>query len=210
MDIYASDEEKGEDIKRWWRENGLSVIAGVVLGVAILLSGRYWFSQEKMLSESASFLYQQTSQLIAEGKVVEAEPIVDELFSSYSSTPYAIFAAFEMAKHNVDSGDIEGAKPYLDWVISNGDLSGHINIARLRLGHLLLQQGHLEQALTVVREVKAIEFKSLSSELTGDIFISQGKKAEAAIEYGTALGLSEQNDPRGLVLKLKLDDVAGA
>ena len=209
MDIYASDEEKGEDIKRWWRENGLSVIAGVVLGVAILLSGRYWFSQEKMLSASASFLYQQTSQLIAEGKVVEAEPIVDELFSSYSSTPYAIFAAFEMAKHNVDSGDIEGAKPYLDWVISNGDLSGHINIARLRLGHLLLQQGHLEQALTVVREVKAIEFKSLISELTGDIYISQGKKAEAAIEYGTALGLSEQNDPRGLVLKLKLDDVAG-
>ena len=210
MDIYASDEEKGEDIKRWWRENGLSVIAGVVLGVAILLSGRYWFSQEKMLSASASFLYQQTSQLIAEGKVVEAEPIVDELFSSYSSTPYAIFAAFEMAKHNVDSGDIEGAKPYLDWVISNGDLSGHINIARLRLGHLLLQQGHLEQALTVVREVKAIEFKSLISELTGDIYISQGKKAEAAIEYGTALGLSEQNDPRGLVLKLKLDDVAGS
>ena len=210
MDIYASDEEKGEDIKRWWRENGLSVIAGVVLGVAILLSGRYWFSQEKMLSASASFLYQQTSQLIAEGKVVEAEPIVDELFSSYSSTPYAIFAAFEMAKHNVDSGDIEGAKPYLDWVISNGDLSGHINIARLRLGHLVLQQGHLEQALTVVREVKAIEFKSLISELTGDIYISQGKKAEAAIEYGTALGLSEQNDPRGLVLKLKLDDVAGS
>ena len=39
MDIYASDEEKGEDIKRWWRENGLSVIAGVILGVAILLVG---------------------------------------------------------------------------------------------------------------------------------------------------------------------------
>ena len=74
----------------------------------------------------------------------------------------------------------------------------------------MLQQGHLEQALTVVREVKAIEFKSLISELTGDIYISQGKKAEAAIEYGTALGLSEQNDPRGLVLKLKLDDVAGS
>ena len=210
MDIYASDEEKGEDIKRWWRENGLSVIAGVVLGVAILLSGRYWFSQEKMLSASASFLYQQTSQLIAEGKVVEAKPIVDELFSSYSSTPYAIFAAFEMAKHNVDSGDIEGAKPYLDWVISNGDLSGHINIARLRLGHLLLQQGHLEQALTVVREVKAIEFKSLISELTGDIYISQGKRSEAAIAYATALSSLEQSDPRGLVLKLKLDDVAGS
>ncbi len=210
MDIYASDEEKGEDIKRWWRENGLSVIAGVVLGIAILLSGRYWLSQEKMLSANASFLYQQTSQLIAEGKIAEAEPIVDELFSSYSSTPYAIFAAFEMAKYNVGSGNVESAKPYLNWVISNGDLSGHINIARLRLGRLLLDQGHFIQALTVVTEVQATEFKSLINELTGDIYISQGKRSEAAIAYATALSSLEQSDPRGLVLKLKLDDVAGS
>lgn len=209
MDIYASDEEKGEDIKRWWRENGSTVIVAVVLGVAILLSGRYWLSQEKMLATSASFLYQQTAQLITEGKAAEAEPIVDELFSSYASTPYAIFAAFEMAKHNVDIGDVEGAKPYLDWVITNGDLSGQINIARLRLGRLLLEQGQFDEALVVIREVKAVEFKSLINELSGDIYISQKKRSEAAIAYTTALGLLEQSDPRGLILKLKLDDVAG-
>ena len=210
MDIYASDEEKGEDIKRWWRENGLLVIVGVALGIAILLSGRYWLSQEKMSAASASFLYEQTSQLIAIGKVADAELIVDELFSNYSSTPYAIFAAFEMAKHNVDSGDVEGAKPYLNWVISHGDLSGHINIAKLRLGHILLEQGRLEQALEMIREAQAIEFKSLINELTGDIYIAQGKGSEAIIAYTNALALLEQSDPRALILKLKLDDVAGS
>jgi predicted negative regulator of RcsB-dependent stress response len=115
-----------------------------------------------------------------------------------------------MAKHNVDSGDVEGAKPYLYWVISHGDLSGHINIARLRLGHILLEQGRLEQALDVIREAEAIEFKSLINELTGDIYIAQGKRSEAIIAYTNALALLEQSDPRSLVLKLKLDDVAGS
>ena len=210
MDIYASDEEKGEDIKRWWRENGLSVMVGLALGIAVLIGGRYWLSQEQMLSASASGLYQQTKQLIAVGKTAEAESLVDKLFSTYSSTPYAVFAAFEMAKYNVQNGDVENAKPYLNWVISHGKLEGQVDIARLRLGQLLLDQGHAEQALVVAIQAETIAFKSLFNELIGDIYIAQGKLTEAANAYRTALSLLEQNEPRSLVLKLKLDDVAGS
>lgn len=38
MDIYASDDEKGEAIKNWWRENGRSVITGVVLEQLLFLA----------------------------------------------------------------------------------------------------------------------------------------------------------------------------
>ena len=47
MDIYASDEEKGEEIKRWWRENGLSVMLGIAFGIAALVGGRYWLTQKQ-------------------------------------------------------------------------------------------------------------------------------------------------------------------
>ena len=210
MDIYASDEEKGEDIKRWWRENGLSVVAGVALGITVLIGGRYWLSQEQMLSASASDLYQQTRQLIAAGKAADAEASVDKLFSTYSSTPYAIFAAFEMAKYNVNNGDVKNAKPYLKWVIGHGKLEGQIDIARLRLGQLLLGQGDTEEALVVAKQAETIAFKSLFSELKGDIYTAQNQLSEAANAYRTALSLLDKSEPRSLVLKLKLDDVAGS
>jgi predicted negative regulator of RcsB-dependent stress response len=209
VDIYASDEEKGEDIKRWWRENGLSVIVGLALGIAVLVGGRYWLSQEQMQSASASALYQQTQQFIAAGKTAEAESSVDQLFSTYSTTPYAVFAAFEMAKHTVQNGNTDNAKPYFNWVINHGKLKGQVDIARLRLGQLLLDQGDAGQALVLAKQAETIAFKSLFNELIGDIYIAQDELSEAAKAYRTALSLLEQNEPRSLVLKLKLDDVAG-
>ena len=44
----------------------------------------------------------------------------------------------------------------------------------------------------------------------GDVYIAQGKLIKAANAYRTSLSLLEINEPRSLVLKLKLDDVAGS
>ena len=144
------------------------------------------------------------------GKAADAEASVDKLFSTYSSTPYAIFAAFEMAKYNVNNGDVKNAKPYLKWVIGHGKLEGQIDIARLRLGQLLLGQGDTEEALVVAKQAETIAFKSLFSELKGDIYTAQNQLSEAANAYRTALSLLDKSEPRSLVLKLKLDDVAGS
>jgi len=210
VDIYASDEEKGEDIKRWWRENGLSVVMGIALGIAVLVGGRFWLTQQHMESVSASNLYQQTSQLVTEGKTAEAATLVDKLLSEYAATPYAVFAAFEMAKVNVAKGEVESAKSHLEWVINNGKLSGQKDIARLRLSQLLLDQSDYQQTLSVIAQAETTAFKSLFDELKGDVYIAQGKLSEAATSYQAALSLLEKNEPRGLILKLKLDDVAGS
>ena len=210
MDIYASDEEKGEDIKRWWRENGLSVVIGLALGIAILVGGRSWLTQKQMQSVSASNLYQHSSQLITEGKTAEAATMVDKLFSEYAATPYAVFAAFDIAKDNVENGEAESARSYLGWVIDNAKLSGQKDIARLRLSQLLLDQADYEQALTVITQAETTAFKSLFDELKGDVYMAQGKVSEAATAYQAARNLLEENEPRSVILKLKLDDVAGS
>ena len=53
-------------------------------------------------------------------------------------------------------------------------------------------------------------FKSLFDELKGDVYLAQGKKVEAALAYQAAKITLDENDPRGLILKLKLDDIAGS
>jgi len=210
VDIYASDEEKGEEIKRWWRENGLAVMVGIALGIGGLVGGRYWLNQQAMSTTQASSLYQQASVYLAEGNGSQAVNSVDKLFSDFASTPYATFAAFDMAKNSLANEDTNGAKAYLEWVISHAKLTGQKEIAKLRLSKLQLGEANFEQALMTLNLGETTAFKSLFDELKGDVYLAQGKKVEAATAYQAAKITLDENDPRGSILKLKLDDIAGS
>ena len=208
MDIYASDDEKGEDIKRWWRENGRSVIAGSILGIAVIFSGRYWLSYQQVQSENAANTYQQLSILIADGKQNDADDKNQLLLSEFSSTPYAVFAAFDMANQATSNDDSEAAKSYLEWVIVNATLTGHVEIARLRLAKLFLDEADYENAVSLTNESNSDSFASLFSELRGDIFSAQGKLMEARTAYQSSIVTLVEGEPRLVLLNMKIDDMA--
>lgn len=208
MDIYASDEEKGEEIKQWWRDNGRAVIIGIVFGTALLFSGRYWFNYQATVAEQASSSYQQLTTLLTEDKNVEAEEKTQLLLSEFSSTPYAVFAAFDMAKKAVELNDNDTAKTYLQWVIDHAELSGHTSLAQLRLSELLLLESKFDLALELLAQPTSVSFTSLFSELKGDILVAQGKDDEARSAYQTAMMTLGQGQPRQSIIQLKLDDVA--
>ena len=57
MDANLTDEERLEVIKKWWRENGSSIITGVVLGLAVLFGSKAWFAYQDRKAETASNIY---------------------------------------------------------------------------------------------------------------------------------------------------------
>lgn len=208
MDIYASDDEKGEEIKQWWRDNGRAVIIGIVLGTALIFSGRYWLNHQATLTEQASLSYQQFATLLTEDKKAEADQQMQQLISEFSSTPYAVFAAFDMAKKAVDLNDDAAAKTYLQWIIDHAELTGHKALAQLRLSQLLLAESQYELAFELVKQPTSVSFSSLFSEIQGDILVAQSKNDEARTAYQTAMMTLAQGEPRQTILQLKLDDVA--
>lgn len=208
MDIYASDEEKGEEIKQWWRDNGRSVILGCILGAAVIFSGRYWISYQHTSASNASLAYQQVVLAIGEDNISLAEDKTQQLFSEFSSTPYAVFAAFAMAAQAVGNKDTVSAKSYLEWVMTNTNLSAHKELARLRLAQLLMAEENFTSSLELIEQSESTAFASLLSELQGDIFVAQGKASDARTAYQSAmLGLA-QGEPRKGILQFKLNDVA--
>jgi predicted negative regulator of RcsB-dependent stress response len=208
MDIYASDDEKGEEIKQWWRDNGRAVIIAIVFGIALLFSGRYWLIYQTTLAEQASSSYQQLVTLLTEDKKVEADEKTQLLISEFSSTPYAVFAAFDMAKKAVELNDNETAKTYLQWIIDHAELSGHKSLAQLRLSELLLLESKFDLALELLAQSTSVSFSSLFSELQGDILMAQGKDSEARSAFQSAIMTLGQGQPRQSIIQLKLDDVA--
>ena len=195
MDIYISDDEKGENIRRWWYGNGYSVIAGSILGIAVILVGGYWLDHQKMQLENASNIYQQVTNFVAEGRRIDAEDKHQLLLSQFSSTPYAVFSSFEMVRLTLNS-DSEAAKSYLRWIISNAILTGHIEIALLRLAKICMAEDDLVVSSSLIDESSSASFLSLFSELRGDIAGEQGKFTEALDAYQNATSVLIEEDSR--------------
>jgi predicted negative regulator of RcsB-dependent stress response len=210
MDIYASDEEKAEEIKRWWRENGRSVVAGVVLGAAAIFGIRYWQSHQEVQAENASMLYQQTIGLLQQSEADKAEDTVRRLMQDYSGTAYAVFAALKLAETAHNENDNSRAQEYLDWVVDNAKLESHRDLARLRLARLALDADDYDKAMSTLNEEETDAYGSLFAELEGDINVAQGNSEAAHAAYQQAMLSMQAGDSRQALMQMKLDDVAAA
>ncbi len=210
MDIYASDNEKGEDIKRWWRENGYLLIAGSILALTVILAGNHWLRYQQTQSNNAANTYHQITNLMTEGKWDGTFNNNELLLKELLPTPYAVLSAFEMAMQAILSDEAEDGKSYLEWIISNAELTAHAEIALLRLAKLCLNKKDYKTALSLIDQSDSDSFASLFLELRGDILAEQGKSIEALAAYQSAILNLIEDEPRRALLNMKIDDVAVA
>jgi predicted negative regulator of RcsB-dependent stress response len=208
MDIYASDDEKAEAIKQWWRDNGRTVVFAAFISALAVFAGRYWIVYQKQMSEQAAQTYHQVLNFLSDQETAEADSYTQKLLSDFSGTPYSVFAALDMASVSVANGDKATAKTYLQWVAENAELTGHKQLAVLRLANLLVSEGLYDEALAKIEESDSAAFASLFAELKGDIFVQQVKLDEAKIAYLAAIAEVAASEPRFTLLKMKLDDLS--
>jgi len=207
LEGYRTDEEQIEHLKRWWDENGKSIIGGIAIGLIAIFGWRGWQDHLVTQGENASDLYEHITNDISREKGKHAEEIADQLNQDYKSTPYSTFSSLLLAREAVEKNDIDAAKNHLQWVLDNTDSDEFRHLARLRLSRLLLEEGDKELALSLIENVYTGKFASSYHELRGDILLQQGDSKAAQDAYTQAL--STQNSIRGnqSVVQMKLDDL---
>lgn len=132
------------------------------------------------------------------------ERLADELMSEYKATPYAVHAAFALAKFAMDNDDFDQASMTLQWILDNGDDDNLIHIARLRLALVWLAKEDADSVVTLLNVAETAGFAARYHELTGDAHLQQGDIEAARSAYQRSLdGLLLNADERAL-LNLKL------
>lgn len=205
MEIYDTEEEQLEALKRWWKENSQSTIIGLCLGLAIILGWNFWQEHKKTQSEQASTLYSQLIQAIAADKKDSQEKLAERLQQQYPKTEYAAYSGLLLAKLKVQQGDIAKAKTILQSIAqgANNELS---NIAKIRQVRLMLASGEFEQGLKLINEVDPATSSSFSGnydELVGDLYVALDRLDLARSSYQKAL----ENGYKSPLLKFKIDDL---
>ncbi len=208
MEIYDTEEEQVEALKRWWKANGTSTIAGVVTALLLIGGWNFWQSYQLDKANQASSLYQQLVISESEEKQASVEKISQRLSEQYASTPYADYAALMLAKHNVEQDEVDGAKTILQQLIQTaGDEIKHV--ARIRLIRLLLASADYEKGLQLIAQVDAATatgFSASYDELKGDLYVALDRLGEARTAYQSALRAGQ----RSPLLQFKLDDITAA
>ncbi|OLF74744.1 hypothetical protein AWH60_08885 [Pseudoalteromonas haloplanktis] len=200
MEIYSTEEQQAEAIKRFFRENGLSLALGVIVGLGGLYGWKAYNQNQITTAEQASDAY---------SKLVESDSVLasaDAFISENKDTQYATLAAFVAAKEAVDAQNLDLANEKLSWIVTNVDNAQLKAIATTRLARVQIAQQQYDDALSTLNAPLPEAFNANVAELKGDIYTQQGNKEQARVAYQAAV------DAGGLtsnpLLQIKLDDLA--
>jgi predicted negative regulator of RcsB-dependent stress response len=202
---HLTEEEQVEQLKQWWKENGLSIVGGVVIGLAAVFGWRAWQHHEVERSAQAGGLYDQLLMAAEARQTDAALQRHDQIRAQYGGTGYAALAGLHAAKLKLEAGDARAARELLETVRREATDPAIQEVATLRLARLYLDAGELDAARRLVDGMPKGAFGSQLAELRGDLARAGGDVAAARAAYEEALAGRHTGSN---LLRFKLQDVA--
>jgi len=209
VEVYTTEEEQIEAIKKWWRDNWKSLAGGVLLGLAILFGGKNYLHSQEVKTGMAAFEFDAMMQALNADKQEEATSHAEILNSQYAGTPFAVVSALTLAKLKVEKNDLSAAEAYLRFAMQQASNEALKHAARLRLARVLLANNKADQALQLVSltSQESAGYTASYEELKGDILVASGKVSDAISAYNLALAALQPGDRGRQNLQMKLDDL---
>lgn len=201
MEQFATEEQQVEAIKRFWRENGLAIAVGVVLGVGGLYGWRYYNDTQIAEKEAASKSYELVTATLTADNTEKAQAFIENNDSGYS-----ILTALQLAKLSVEKGELEKAAGHLKFVADNASDAAIKSVANLRLARVQNALSQFDEAMASLTLVTQDAFAAQVDEIKGDIYVNQEQFDDAKKAYNDSLKINANNQ----LVKMKLDNLAVA
>lgn len=203
MEIYSTEEQQVDAIKQFYKDYGLSIGIGVVVGLGGLYGWNYYSDMKIEKAEEASQAFQALTTKSSDEAAMLAG--VAEFSKNYDQKGYQALLDLIVAKTAVEAKDFPKAEEALKKVIAAKPGAGLDAIATLRLARIQAEQGQVDTALATLDQVTDKAFLAQREELKGDFFVRQGQADKAKTAYQAAM------DNGGVVtspaLKIKLDNL---
>lgn len=206
MDVYTSENEQVEALRRWWEKNGRVVLVAAAVTIAAVLGFRAWQDHKSARAAEASAIYQQMLEQQDPAVVLESGR---SLLANYSDTAYASLASLAMASASVQQNDLDAAAGHLRAALDTARIPGIRQLATVRLARVLLGQDKAQEALAVLDGADAGGLRGAFEEVRGDAQLALGNTAAARQAYQNALAEFSETPTKQSLLRLKLDDLAG-
>lgn len=206
MNEFVTDDEQVERIKKWWSDNGSSIIAGIVIGVGGLVGWRYWVDYRADTASEASVHFTSMIGALENSNLERASEQAHIIVDDFPSTAYADLARLSLARVYSEAKEYSKAGQQLTVLLDQKPDTHMEMITRQRLSAILLQQGKTKDALDVLNVDFPQQFAAVFEELTGDILAVQGEASLAREAYQRAR-LAQPAVANPQFLQQKMDDL---
>ncbi|QYM94026.1 YfgM family protein [Dickeya zeae] len=204
MEVYTTENEQVEVIRRFFAENGKALAIGVVLGVGALVGWRFWQNHQESSAMAASAAYQQVTESLSAGT---AEGVAGaQKFVAGDHGNYGALTALALAHQFIEKNDIANAEQQLRLALSqtkDSDLQAMIN---LRLSRVLLQQKKPDEALKTLDAIKLEGWAAMVADVRGDVLASKGDNQGARDAYSKGMAAKPSQGLQSL-LRIKLNNL---
>jgi predicted negative regulator of RcsB-dependent stress response len=187
LDEYLSEQEQWEAVKRWIRDNGLWIVAGVAVGAAAIGGWQWRNAHIDKVNAEASAKYEQLLTAAARNDESTAMAALGELERDYGSTPYVDQARLVVVRIYVENGHLDKAVSELEAVIQHSKDKQLAVVARMRLARVQIAQLKPDDALATLNNGgDPGAFAPRFHEIRGDADFAKGDKSGALAEYRAA------------------------
>ncbi len=210
MDEYLSEQEQWEAVKRWLRDNGPWIVAGIVVGAAAIGGWQWRNAHIDKVNGEASAKYEQLLSALSRHDQSSTLATLGELERDFGSTPYVDQARLAVARLYVENNQLDKATQELESVIQHSKDKQLALVARMRLARVQIAQQKPDDALATLNNAgDPGAFGPRFHEIRGDADAAKGDKSGALAEYRAARSMDLGGGAGGgsPLLDLKIADL---
>ncbi|MEQ1975919.1 tetratricopeptide repeat protein [Xenorhabdus sp. SGI240] len=205
MQVYTTETEQVDAIKRFFSINGKYLAVGLVLGVGVLLGWRYWQSHQTNQLYNTAAVFEELNKSLASGS--KENVIAVEKFANETDNVYGVMADLELAKQAIAQNDLAQAEKNLRAASGKAKDGNMQALSNLRLARVQLAEDKTDVALKTLDLVKGKGWQVMVEDIRGDILAKKGDIAGARAAYSTGLGLDGPQVIKDF-MKIKLNNLS--
>lgn len=198
--LDLQEQEQLDALKAFWKSYGNLITWVLVLALAAFGGWRWWENRQAQQGLEAGAMYEELDRAATANDLTKTARVLADLQQRFPKTTWAAQGALLTAKLQAEQGQADAAKASLGWVLANVGDAELKAMARLRLAAVHAEAKAFDEALKLLAEPVPAPFEGLRADRQGDVFLLQGKSAEAVTAYQSAYAaLSDKVDYRRFV-----------
>jgi len=209
VELY-DEHEQSERVRSWLRENGVSIVMGVVLALAGIFGWRQWQDYQSSQATLANEYYAAIQRQLEADNVEAAAEQFAAMREGVGEHAYLALAGMLLAPSLSEAGETGQAAEIYAFLLESGKWSAFRPLIRLRLALVETALGRSESALARLQGDAPAGYEALWLETRGDVLFDLNRLDAAAEAYAAAVEQLRGEGGSFRQARIKLDAVRSA